>query len=76
MGPEKCRVLHIFYCKMTLAIYSKEQIRSQRHIQRFLGFIHCKVKSCNSTETHWNSSNNNIFLMYLLFYANLTVLLF
>ena len=30
----------------------------------------------NSTETHWNSSKYNIFYVFLLFHANLTILIF
>ena len=46
---------------MPLTIYSKEQIRFQPQLQRFLELFHRKVMFCNSTETHWNSFNWNIF---------------
>ena len=47
---------------MPLTIQFKEQVKFQPHVQRLLELFHGKVMPCNSTETHWNSSNWNIFL--------------
>ena len=46
---------------MPLTIYSKEKIWFEPHMQRFLELFHWKVMFCNSTETHSNSPNKNIF---------------
>ena len=77
------RVLNIFNCRMPLTILSNQEIKFQPHILRMLELFHWNIiqekqlqRPFNSTETHWNSSNLDIFYVFILFYGSLNIFFF